>query len=148
MSHHVTLNSLVIQYKRSTEGQGEAARQALAALMGYSVATVAYLPDLGKDGSARARTEMLTPMLRIIASDATEIMPFETPMAEDVANGIYCNRYDVAWGGHRNLETFSNKHILIDTFGEQVFLTVTLWAERFLEAVAHYYREELAKRSK
>ena len=34
MSHHVTLNSLVLSYKRSTEGQGSIAAPALAALVG------------------------------------------------------------------------------------------------------------------
>lgn len=33
MSHHVTLSSLVLSFKRATEGQGVASRQALAALV-------------------------------------------------------------------------------------------------------------------
>ena len=36
MSHHVTLNSLVLSYKRSTEGQGSIAAPALAALLGLT----------------------------------------------------------------------------------------------------------------
>ena len=145
MSHHVTLNSLVLSYKRSTEGQGSIAAPALAALLGYSIATIAPLPDLGVDGAGRARMELLVPGLRIIASDATEIMPFETPMAEDIATAIYLNRYDIAWGGHRSLESFTVKQMIVETFGGTVWQTVQFWAGRFLEATRHYYREKLSE---
>lgn len=143
MSHHVTLNSLVLSYKRSTEGQGVASRQALAALIGFSAAVAVPLPDLGIEGSDRARVELMVPFFREVASDATELLPFDTPLAEDLANGIYANRYDCAWGRHRTLETFSTKQILVDTFGEDIWQTVSLWSERFVAAMGFYYQEKM-----
>lgn len=143
MSHHVTLGSLVLSYKRATEGQGVASRQALAALIGFSAAVAVPMPDLGIAGADRARLELMVPFFREVASDATELLPFDTPLAEDLANGIYANRYDTAWGRHRTLETFSTAHIIIDTFGEDVWQTVTLWAERFVTAMNLYYHEKM-----
>lgn len=143
MSHHVTLSSLVLSYKRATEGQGVASRQALAALMGFSAAVATPLPDLGVVGGDRARVEMMVPFFREVASDATELLPFDAPLAEDLANGIYANRYDCAWGRHRTLETFSTKQIIVDTFGEDVYQTVSLWAERFVTAMSFYYHEKM-----
>lgn len=143
MTHRVTLNNLVLDYKRATEGKGCESNTTLGALIGVSVATVVPLPNMGPYGSAQAVSELLTPAIRVIGSDATELMPFCTNLCESVAAAMYVNRYDTCWGGARALESFSHRQIIEEAFGVEIWQTLSLWAPRFIEACRDYYHEAL-----
>lgn len=143
MSHHVTLQSLVLEYKRATEGKGINSSSTMAAIIGTAVGIITPLPDLGPHGESRAKNELLVPAINLIGSDATELLPFDTSRAFDVAVGIYVNRYHNAWGRERCLESFSIREIITGVFGDEAWSTLVLWMPRFVEAVLAYYRERL-----
>ncbi|QXO09484.1 hypothetical protein pEaSNUABM11_00060 [Erwinia phage pEa_SNUABM_11] len=141
MTHKVSLGSLVYDFKRTNEGQGVQATRALTALVAFSVAFATPIPDNGVTGSVEASNAMLRPLMTAVISDVNELMMVDLGSIQDLTIGLYLNRYDAAWGKYRALEAFTVKQILCEAVGEDIWGTVSLWAERFLEAIGFYLQE-------
>jgi hypothetical protein len=141
MTHKVSLGALVYDFKRNNEGQGVQATRALTALVAFSIAFSTPVPDAGVSGSVEASNAMLRPVMADVISDVNELMMVDLGSIQDLTLGLYLNRYDAAWGKYRALEAFTVKQILCDAVGEDIWPTVTLWAERFLEAIGFYLAE-------
>lgn len=141
MTHKVSLGGLVYDFKRANEGQGVQATRALTALVAFSIAFSTPVPDNGINGSLEAANQLLRPLMAPVISDVNEIMQVDLGSIQDLTSGLYLNRYDAAWGRYKALEAFTVKQVLDDAVGEDVWATVTLWAERFLEAIGFYLLE-------
>jgi len=141
MTHKVSLNSLVIDYKRSAEGKGVLANNALTCLVAFSLAYSAKLPDNGRNGAAEASSTLLRPILNTVISDVNELMMVDLGQIIAMTEAFYVNRYEHAWGQYRALESFRPRQIVEDVYGDSCWETITLWAGRFLEAVDFYVRE-------
>lgn len=141
MTHKVSLNSLVLDFKRTNEGKGVVATRALTTLVAFSLAYSSPLPDNGRTGGLEACTKFVRPLLTNVVSDVNELMSIDLGSIQDLSFAMYCNRYDNVWGGYRALEGFSVKDIVKEGIGEDIWETVMLWADRFVEAITFYLRE-------
>lgn len=141
MTHKVSLGSLVYDFKRTNEGQGVQATQALTGLVAFSIAFATPVPDNGANGSAEAANALLRPLMASVISDVNELMMVDLGSIQDLTLGLYLNRYESAWGRYKALEAFTVQQILNEAVGEAAWATITLWAERFLEAIGFYLQE-------
>lgn len=141
MTHKVSLNSLVLDFKRTNEGKGVQAQRALTGLVAFALAYAADVPNNGKMGAAEVVNLKLRPIMRNIISDVNELYCVDLGTIEDLTVGLFCNRYTQIWGGRFALESFSVKEIFHEALGDDVWETVGLWIERFAEAVDFYIAE-------
>ncbi|ANZ50487.1 hypothetical protein STRATTON_62 [Erwinia phage vB_EamM_Stratton] len=141
MTHKVSLNSLVLDFKRTNEGKGVQAQRALTGLVAFALAYAADLPNNGQMGASEVVGLKLRPIMRNIVSDVNELYCVDLGTIEDLTVGLYCNRYNQVWGGRFALDSFSVKEIFHDAVGEDVWDTVGLWIGRFAEAVNFYIAE-------
>lgn len=141
MTHKLSLNSLVLDFKRATEGKGVESTRALTAIVAFSLAYTAPLPENGPYGSQEALGTCLRPIMASIISDVNELYCVDLGTIDDLTIALYCNRYDAAHGGRRALESFSVKQVIDEAFGMDVWATVQLWCERFIDAVRFYISE-------
>lgn len=141
MTHKLSINSLVLDFKRDNEGKGVQGTQALTALVAFTLAYGVPAPDNGKYGSSEAMQQFLVPVMKNLASTVNELYNIDLGTVGDLTAAMYCNRYDNIWGGRRALEAFSPKQILDETYGSECYPTVLLWVERFVDAVSFYIAE-------
>lgn len=141
MSHKISLSSLVLEFKRATDGEGAAANNKLGVLVAFSLAYCAPLPNNGKFGSLHAYNTIMQKHITAIISDVNELMHVDIGSIQDVGAALYENRYGQVYGDEIALETYSVSQIIEGAFGESVVDTVKLWAPRFLAAVKHYIEE-------
>ncbi|AMR59697.1 hypothetical protein SEGD1_048 [Enterobacteria phage SEGD1] len=99
MTHKVSLNNLVLDFKRTNEGKGVHAQRALTGLVAFSLAYNAVLADNGQYGAAEAAGTFLRPVMRNIVSDVNELYCVDLGVIEDMTVGLYCNRYCNVYGG-------------------------------------------------
>jgi len=142
MTHKLSLNSLVLDYKRATEGKGVESTRALTAIVAFSLAYSVPLPDNGPYGSSEAISVCLRPVMNSLVSDVNELYCIDLGAIDDLTIAMYCNRYDAAHGGRRALEAYSVKQMVDESFGEDVWSTTLLWCERFMDAT-HFYLSEM-----
>ncbi|ENA4344810.1 hypothetical protein ABGO80_000655 [Salmonella enterica subsp. enterica serovar Braenderup] len=141
MTHKVSLNNLVLDFKRINEGKGVHAQRALTGLVAFSLAYNAVLADNGQYGAAEAAGTFLRPVMRNIVSDVNELYCVDLGVIEDMTVGLYCNRYCNVYGGAKALESFSVREIFNQALGEDIWETVGLWISRFMEVVGFYMAE-------
>ncbi|QQO90546.1 hypothetical protein pEaSNUABM42_00062 [Erwinia phage pEa_SNUABM_42] len=145
MTHKLSLNSLVLDFKRDNEGKGVQGSQALTALVAFTLAYSVRLPDNGAYGSTEAAQAFLVPIMKNIVSDVNELYCVDLGTVLDLTSALYCNRYDNVWGGKRALDAFSPKAVIDEAYGVDCYPTVQLWAERFFETVGFYISETTQK---
>ncbi|QVW28560.1 putative DNA polymerase family B [Erwinia phage pEa_SNUABM_8] len=141
MTHKLSLNSLVLDYKRAVEGKGVEGPRALTAIVAFALAYNAPLPDNGPYGSGDAVNGCLKPIINSLVSDVNELYCIDTGSIIDMITVMYCNRYDAAHGGRRALEAYSVKQIVDETLGGDIWPTVMLWCDRFVDCVRFYLSE-------
>lgn len=137
----VSLNSLVLDFKRTNEGKGVAANSALTGLVAFCVAYASPLPNNGVLGSTAASNAVMRPVLKEVVSTVNELYCVNLGVIEDLCVALYCNRYDAAHGGRRALESFSVREILAEAVGADNWESITLWIERFMNVIENYIRE-------
>ncbi|MCU6405705.1 hypothetical protein KW817_22280 [Enterobacter quasiroggenkampii] len=147
MTHKVSLNSLVLDFKRANEGKGVQAQRALTGLVAFSLAYNADMPDNGPFGSNEVSQIKLRPLMKNVVSDVNELYCVDLGTIEDLTVALFCNRYDSAWGGRRAIENFSVREIFNEALGDDVWNTINLWLERFVDAVKFYMDETRGKLS-
>lgn len=141
MTHKLSLNSLVLDYKRASEGKGVEGTRALTAIVAFALAYNAPLPDNGAYGSGEALNNCLKPLITNLVSDVNELYCIDLGSIDDLITVMYCNRYDAAHGGRRALEAYSVKQIVDETLGNDVWPTVLLWCDRFVDCARFYINE-------
>lgn len=141
MTHKLSLNSLVLDFKRDNEGKGVQGSRALTGIVAFSLAYTAPLPDNGPTGSSEAVTTLLRPLMTDVVSGVNELYCVDLGTIQDLTTALYCNRYDSAWGGRRALESFSVKQVFDESLGDDVWQTVLMWTDRFRDAVQFYLSE-------
>ncbi|QVW55159.1 hypothetical protein pEaSNUABM29_00115 [Erwinia phage pEa_SNUABM_29] len=141
MTHKVSLNNLVLDFKRTNEGKGVEAQRALTGLVAYALAFNAVLPDNGIRGGAEAASTFLRPIMRSIVSDVNELYCVDLGVVEDMTVGLYVNRYCNVFGGERAMQSFSVREIFDQALGADVWETVGLWIGRFMETFGFYMAE-------
>ncbi|ANZ48624.1 hypothetical protein BIZ83_gp229 [Erwinia phage vB_EamM_ChrisDB] len=141
MTHKLSLNSLVLDYKRAVEGKGVEGTRALTAIVAFALAYNAPLPDNGPYGSGDAVNGCLKPIINNLVSDVNELYCIDMGSVDDMITVMYCNRYDAAHGGRRALEAYSVKQIVDETLGGDIWPTVMLWCDRFVDCVRFYLSE-------
>lgn len=141
MTHKVSLNNLVLDFKRTNEGKGIHAQRALTGLVAFALAFNANLPDNGVRGANEASQLFLRPIMRNIVSDVNELYCIDLGVIEDMTVGLYVNRYSNVYGGARAMQSFSVREIFDQALGEDVWETVGLWIERFMETFGFYMAE-------
>ena len=103
------------------------------------------MPDNGPLGANEVAQLKLRPLMKNVVSDVNELYCVDLGSIEDLTVGLFCNRYDSAWGGRRAIENFSVREIFNEALGDDVWDTVNLWLERFMETVKFYMDETRGK---
>lgn len=73
MTHKVSLNSLVLDFKRTNEGKGVQAQRALTGLVAFALAYNTDMPDNGPFGSNEVSQLKLRPLMKNVVSDVNEL---------------------------------------------------------------------------
>lgn len=148
MSHHITLNSLVLDFKRANEGSNIAAGTLMTILAPITAAYVAPLPNGASYEGEATYNETARGFVISILSDCSELLAYDTNHAMGIARATYINRYNVAYSGELALDALSLSDIVKQVAGDVVDTSaVALWYNRFYNVFKAYYAEYVNKES-
>lgn len=146
MSHHITLRSTVIDFKRSFADSSALAREkALVGITAVALAYTAQLPDHGPMGAQQTYRKVVARTASEFVSDINEYMYFDMKAALGLGQSLYILRYEIAHAPLQGIQAPSMAELLKDVIGEDATVTVQLWAERFINAARIYQQEQAAK---
>lgn len=146
MSHHITLRSTVIDFKRSLADSSSLAREkALVGITAVALAYTAQLPDHGPMAASAVYRKSVARVAANFVSDINELLYFDMKAALSLGQSLYVLRYEVAHAPLQGIQAPSLNELLKDAIGEDAQLLVQLWAERFINAARVYQQEQSAK---
>lgn len=149
MAHHITLNSLILDFKRANEGSNIAASALLTILAPAVAAYVAPLPHGAAYEGEATYNAAAKKFIVSLLSDCSELLMYDTNHAMEIARTAYVNRYNVAFSGEMALEAVSLSDIIKVVAGDVVEISnLTIWYNRFYDVFKKYYTEMIEKESR
>lgn len=146
MSHHITLRSAVIDFKRSLADSSSLAREkALVGITAVALAYTAQLPDHGPMAGSAVYRKAVARIAADFVSDINEHLYFDMKAALALGQSLYILRYEIAHAPLQGIQAPALCDLLKDAVGEDAQLLIQLWAERFINVARVYQQEHAAK---